>query len=376
MMEVRIPVFTMAALILAIAGGDVMSAEKSDYQAKILETRVICKEPGRYIGWPTITKTSNGELLIVFSGDRDAHVCPWGKTQMVRSKDGGQTWTEPVTINNTPLDDRDAGIIETNSKTLVVSWFTSLVFTQPNIMRDEWVRHTEKLGPETRNRWLGYWIRRSTDGGYTWEDPIRVDVTAPHGPIQLQDGRLLFVGMGNIDGKRVIGVEASEDDGRTWKMISSVPLANQDIDNLHEPHVVQNADGTLVTMVRYQPPDRQCFLQQSESADGGMTWSVLHPTPLWGYPPHLICLDNGWLVVAYGRRKEPFGERACISRDGGKTWDSDHEIVLADAMNGDLGYPASVQLDDGSIWTVYYQIDQPGEKTCLMGTHWRLETGQ
>ena len=26
----------------------------------------------------------------------------------------------------------------------------------------------------------------------------------------------------------------------------------------------------------------------------------------------------------------------------------------------------------GSIWTVYYQSAQPGEKPCLMGTHWRL----
>jgi len=42
-------------------------------------------------------------------------------------------------------------------------------------------------------------------------------------------------------------------------------------------------------------------------------------------------------------------------------------------MNGDLGYPASVQLDDGSIFTIFYQIDQPGEKTSLMGTRWRLK---
>ncbi len=343
-MKLRILVPAVAVLILAIPGGRAMSAGESKYQAKILETRVICKEPGRYIGWPTIAKTMSGELLVVFSGDRDAHVCPWGKTQMVRSRDDG--------------------------KTLVVSWFTSLAFTVPRFTKDEWLRHIEKVGPETRKRWLGSWIRRSTDGGQTWEDPIRVDVSAPHGPIQLRDGRLLFVGMGYHEGKRVIGVETSEDDGRTWKMLSTVPLGNEDIEHMHEPHVAQNADGSLVTMVRYEPPDGQCFLQQSESTDGGRTWSVLHPTPLWGYPPHLICLDS------YGRRKEPFGERACISRDGGKTWDSDHEIVLADAMNGDLGYPASVQLDDGSIWTVYYQIDQPGEKTCLMGTHWRLETGE
>ena len=56
--------------------------------ALIYGSQIICKEPGRYIGWPTITKTQDGQLLVVFSGDRDEHVCPWGKTQLVRSRDG------------------------------------------------------------------------------------------------------------------------------------------------------------------------------------------------------------------------------------------------------------------------------------------------
>ena len=36
----------------------------------------------------------------------------YGKTLLIRSGDRGETWTEPAIINNTPLDDRDAGIIE------------------------------------------------------------------------------------------------------------------------------------------------------------------------------------------------------------------------------------------------------------------------
>lgn len=113
-------------------------------------------------------------------------------------------------------------------------------------------------------------------------------------------------------------------------------------------------------------------MRQAESVDGGVTWTTTHKTPIWGYPPHLQLLDNGWLLVVYGVRHKPYGARACISRDGGKTWDIEHEITLSPAMNGDLGYPASVQLDDGSILTLYYQMDKPGEKTCLMSTHWRL----
>ncbi|NQT52222.1 exo-alpha-sialidase, partial [bacterium] len=54
-------------------------------------------------------------------------------------------------------------------------------------------------------------------------------------------------------------------------------------------------------------------------------------------------------------------------------WDTDRVIAIRDdAPNGDLGYPASVQMDDHTILTVYYQIDKPGERTCLMGTLWTL----
>ena len=88
--------------------------------AHILESKVICKQPGRYIGWPTIGKRPDGELLAVFSGDRDAHVDPFGKTQLVRSTDGSQTWSEPETINDTPLDDRDTGLCVCADGTVIV----------------------------------------------------------------------------------------------------------------------------------------------------------------------------------------------------------------------------------------------------------------
>lgn len=61
-----------------------LGVPKMPQAADCLWTRVICKQPGRYIGWPTIASRQTGELLVVFSGDRDAHVCPWGKTQLVR----------------------------------------------------------------------------------------------------------------------------------------------------------------------------------------------------------------------------------------------------------------------------------------------------
>ena len=91
---------------------------------EILWSRPICKVAGDYLAWPTVVTCASGEVLVVFSGDREEHVCPYGKTLLIRSGDGGETWTTPVIINSTPLDDRDAGIIELTSGTLVMSWFT------------------------------------------------------------------------------------------------------------------------------------------------------------------------------------------------------------------------------------------------------------
>ena len=303
-----------------------ISATISEPLAEIISTKTICKQKARYIGWPTIAKTSKGELLVVFSGDRDSHVCPWGKTQMVCSRDSGKSWTQPVTINNSPLDDRDAGIIETAKGTLVVSWFTSL----------------------------------------------------------LTDGRLMYVGINKKVGdskspqpldEQLLAAAESTDDGKTWKIVGYIPVPDNvkpGAKAFYEPHMIETATSNLVAMFRHHGKPGQYYLWQSESTDNGRIWTKLHQTKIWGYPPHLLRLRNGWLVVSYGRRKPPYGIRACLSRDAGKTWDIEHEITLSKAHNGDLGYPASVQLDDGSILTVFYQIDKPGEKTCLMATHWRL----
>jgi hypothetical protein len=84
----------------------------------------------------------------------------------------------------------------------------------------------------------------------------------------------------------------------------------------------------------------------------------------------MIRLPDDRILLVYGVRVPPYGERARISSDEGETWSD--EIVLCTDTSTDLGYPASAQLEDGSFLTIYYQIDKPGEPTCLWGTHWRL----
>ena len=52
----------------------------------------------------------------------------------------------------------------------------------------------------------------------------------------------------------------------------------------------------------------------------------------------------------------PMGRGVPLSDDGGRTWNRDREVLLAGdaSSNTDLGYPSTVQLDDGHIVTLLY----------------------
>lgn len=378
--------------------------------ATIVATKVICRQPGRYIGWPTIAKMPDGELLVVFSGDRDAHVDPFGKTFLVRSTDNGQTWHEPELINDTPLDDREPSICACQDGAVILTWCTSHYEEEAYLSgrcrnSDEELARRRKIQSVTETdirQWaggtvpkngrypLGHWLRRSTDRGSTWEEPIRIPVSTPHGPIVLSDGRLLLVATsGSFEDKQGdILVAESPDQGRTWSVISRVNMYPQSHSRnpcahafLAEPHVVELGPRRFLAMARYEEFPKQkerlkrhgSVLWQFTSGDGGNAWTEPRPTAIVGKPPHLIRLQDGRILVSYGYRRAPYGERACISADEGESWNYANEIILCDdAPSSDLGYPSSAQLDDGTIVTVYYQQERAGEKPCLMATLWRL----
>ena len=88
---------------------------------EILESSIVHLNPGRYVAWLMIGRTTRGQLLVVFSGDREGHVCPFSKTVMLRSDDQGHTWSAPELVNDTPLYDRDAGLCVCPDTTRMVS---------------------------------------------------------------------------------------------------------------------------------------------------------------------------------------------------------------------------------------------------------------
>ena len=88
-----------------------------------------------------------------------------------------------------------------------------------------------------------------------------------------------------------------------------------------------------------------------------------------GHPGHLLVLRDGRLLCSYGRRKEPFGIRACLSDDGGHRWQVKGEIVVRDDLHGwDIGYPTSIEYAPGRLFVCYYAKAADGV-SCIQGTY-------
>ena len=78
------------------------------------------------------------------------------------------------------------------------------------------------------------------------------------------------------------------------------------------------------------------------------------------------------LISAYSYRQKPTGIHVMFSKDEGESWDIANELYVND-VNWDLGYPATVELSDGSLLTVFYAHPAEGEPAVIMQQRWKFE---
>lgn len=344
---------------------------------------VVCTRPGSeygYFGWPSAAILGDGRVVVGCSGLRRHHVDPFGKTVLCvgTPKDG---FGECIVGHDSPLDDRDAGVVALGGNSLLVTWFT----LDTRIFRDDLMKYSPaefevmdaamRAFPEDAKKYVGSWTMRSDDGGATFTSPARCPVSSPHGPVVMRDGRLIYLGKLFPEGMdRPFGIVscAESRDGLHWDVLGEVPLPeNVTNGQFHEPHVIELNDGALLCLIRYHYPNGGLGIYKSVSRDGGRTWSTPEDMGIHGSPPHLLRHSSGAIVLTYGWRHAPYGQRARISRDDGATW-SDEIILRDDGPDGDLGYPCSVELPGGDILTVYYQ-KRPGESlTSILWTQWHI----
>lgn len=334
-----------------------------------------------YFGWPSVARLQGGEIAVVCSGYRCGHVCPFGKAVMALSFDEGNTYTGAWPVIDTPLDDRDAGIVPFGGNGVILTSFNNTRAAQRcwNPVREDlpdeinrrnayYNAYLDTLTDEDEARYLGSTFRLSFDGGRTFGPLFRSPVTSPHGPVVLADGTLLWVGRTFSADDRFEQADRLEawrvDPDGTTAFVGAVPPVEKNgfqVDAC-EPHVIRLEDGSLLCHFRGEG-NGLFTLYQTISADGGKTWSAPEQllTDHGGAPAHLYRHSSGTLVSVYSYRTAPnYGIRAMLSADGGKTWQKDR-ILWETPVSGDLGYPATTELNDGTLLTVFYAKDaEPG----------------
>lgn len=332
-----------------------------------------------FIGWPSVARLRNGYLAATASGFRINHLCPFGKVVMSVSPDEGKTWSIPAIVIDTPLDDRDSGIVPFGESSVMVTSFNNglRAYDAMNGCTQEkeagayfeayYAMMEKKQDPE---RYSGSYYRISHNNGLTFGEIRYVPVTNPHGPALLPDGTFFWVGnLIRNDSRGGLACYKIRQDG-SCEYLCDIPAVEGLVSD--EPHAIVLGDGTILVHIRMEnlPGQPRIFTTyQSESYDGGRTFTKPHSIGIsdeGGSPPHLICAD-GTLISVYGHRQRPFSIRAAFSRDRGKTWDVENVITEVETEYGDIGYPCSVALKDGSILTVYYASDDYPENRTFYG---------
>jgi hypothetical protein len=87
----------------------------------------------------------------------------------------------------------------------------------------------------------------------------------------------------------------------------------------------------------------------------------------------LLRLRDGRLLMSNGYRRQPQGNLARTSEDDGTTW-SQPLVISNDGIGGDLGHPSTVELEDGSLLTVWYEKMKGSAYAVLRQARWSIET--
>ena len=325
--------------------------------------------------FPVLSRLNNGDLACAFRTGQQ-HRGPGGAISLSRSSDQGRTWSTPVLVTKGTGNDED-GVDDYRNPSLVQAANGDLVMAFGILIENS-------IG---KFRVGGTKVTRSSDLGNTWSAPEDIDYIekgqamiprdtrpSPYGQMRrLNDGTLVFnarAAQRDAHGQhnRETYLFWSKDHGKTWSDFTLIRHHRS------ETGFLPLSDTEWVGFARYgkgkKPPfegfkfdDRGPLLIWSH--DGGRTWPdelewASNPNrkrSMMRHPGSIVKLSGNRVLITYGYRSEPYGIRAVVSHDGGKTFDLTREYVLGGSFgNPDCGYPSTVVLEDGTIVTACYTI--------------------
>ena len=102
-------------------------------------------------------------------------------------------------MNDTPIDDRDSGIISLGGRKLLITWFASTLFRTWGASDPNFAVPSD----EDDEKFVGSWVRLSDDAGASWGEPVKVAVMGceVNGPGEAKDAD---VGIAAGNGRAII----------------------------------------------------------------------------------------------------------------------------------------------------------------------------
>jgi BNR repeat-like domain len=370
-----------AMTVATVVSDHALNGQDKPANTAAVEARhvIVAREPGRYGGWPAnhgIWRWDN-EILVGFSwghmreggaaGGHPIHRQRPEEHMLARSLDGGETWKleRTSTLLPPPQPGHIAGVPKEKGKE-AVALTTPIDFTAPGFALTARMSDIH-VGPS--------WFFYTTDKGRTWNGPFTLPDFGQKGIAARTDYIVdgphtltMFLTAAKSNGRegRVICVRTA-DGGMKWDLVGMVGPEPEGNDFAIMPSSRRLSPTSILTLVRHRR-----WIEAYRSDDNGATWMhVVRAVPDTGRgnPPSLVRLTDGRFVVTYGYRAEPFGIRARVSGDEGKTW-SDDLVLRSDAADWDLGYTRTVQRPDGKLVTVYYYNDSTSPERYIGATIW------
>lgn len=385
MQEMRIysKVLGIAACI-AIAATGVTGAEMKEIEM-VLDRDGRVPEPIVAIetaAWPNLTRLPNGDIVALIYNQPSHGLLP-GDVECWASTDEGETWTKRSVAapRGTPEQNRmnvAAGLTADGDLILVTSGWSD-----PG--------NPEAQPGSNYGHGLPAWVCISKDHGHTWTIDRDSFPTTPDGRPLIPFGDIMPGADGLLRVSAYRGPRGPRDgevppvpadnelatlaakgqnwivrgNGKTWNPPTPLTPETGWNNSFNETAILHLGEGKWLAAARFGSGPTFPHV----STDDAQTWTW--GSRIKGHPAHLLELNDGTIVLSYGKRgKERRGIDVVFSDERGKkkTWSEPYRIAAVEGS--DMGYPSSVLRQDGQIVTAYYEGGAGVDGYCMKIVVW------